>query len=556
MDNLTGLWGSERIVGPEIRGELTLTREGPRWRADIAGFGALAASDGGTLLFAFPGGRGEFRGALAGDSSSITGHWVQPRRLVNGTSYATPVQLQPAGSDVWRGQVVPLDDRIALYLAIEGQPGGADDLTAFIRDPERNSGLRLQIGKLSLQGDELHLPARRGEIVAKYDQDNDTLTFMPPGYSVTLDFTRRGPDQASGFYPRTPRVERYDYRPPLAENDGWPTGSLAGAGLDPTPITALVEHILHTETTGVRTPYIQGLLIARHGKLVLEEYFYGFHKERPHDTRSASKSFTALLAGIAIDRGTLTLASPAHSLFPEYPAYAHDDPRKRKITVEHLLTMTSGLECDDNDDSSAGNEDNMQDQEEQPDWYKYTLDLPMVREPGEQAVYCSAGINLLGGIVSNATATWLPNYFHEHVAQPLDFHRYYANLTPLKNMYGGGGLYLRPRDFMKLGQLFVAGGRWNDRQVISQTWVDSTLQPHSYLEDHHYGYGWHLGEYQLTGQTYPRAEAGGNGGQFAIIIPTLDLVIMFTAANYGDYPTWTKFRDDLVPNYIIPAATH
>src|SRR5205814_1289683 len=151
--------------------------------------------------------------------------------------------------------------------------------------------------------------------------------------------------------------------------------------------------ILHTPTESVRSPYIQGLLIARHGKLVLEEYFYGYHKERPHDLRSASKTLTATLVGIAINQGApLELGTPVHTLFPEYAGYANDEPRKRRVTVEHLLTMTSGLECDDNDDESAGNEDNMQSQEGQPDWYKYALDLPMVREPGEAGVYCSAGI--------------------------------------------------------------------------------------------------------------------------------------------------------------------
>src|SRR5205823_13786895 len=105
--------------------------------------------------------------------------------------------------------------------------------------------------------------------------------------------------------------------------------SLADVGLDPAPITALVERILRTETTGVTTPYIQGLLIARHGKLVLDEYFYGFNSERPHDLRSASKSLTAALVGIAIDGvAPFDVGTPVYSLFPEYDTFAHDDPRK------------------------------------------------------------------------------------------------------------------------------------------------------------------------------------------------------------------------------------
>src|SRR5207237_1592708 len=120
-------------------------------------------------------------------------------------------------------------------------------------------------------------------------------------------------------------------------------------------------------------------------------------------------------AGVVLDgRAQLDAETPVYSLFPEYAGYAHDDARKREITIEHLMTMTSGYECDDNDDGSEGNEERMQSQEAQPDWYKYALDLPLVRDPGEQAVYCSAGMNLLGGAVSNATHAWLPDFFHEH----------------------------------------------------------------------------------------------------------------------------------------------
>jgi CubicO group peptidase (beta-lactamase class C family) len=112
-----------------------------------------------------------------------------------------------------------------------------------------------------------------------------------------------------------------------------------------------------------------------------------------------------------------------------------------------------------NDDNSPGNEDARQRQTMQPDWYKYTLDLPMVHDPGgDQAVYCSVGMNLLGGIVRHATQTWLPEFFRENVATPLQIKSYYWNLMPNGEGYAGGGLYLRPRDQLKLGQLYLNGG--------------------------------------------------------------------------------------------------
>jgi CubicO group peptidase (beta-lactamase class C family) len=130
---------------------------------------------------------------------------------------------------------------------------------------------------------------------------------------------------------------------------------------------------------------IDSLPIACHGKLVLEEYFHGFDRERPHDMRSAAKTFAPLLVGIARYRGVnIGPETPVYPLFPEGRPFAHWDVRKNHVTLKSLMTMTSGFACDDNDHASPGNEDNMQGQTAQTDWYKYTLDLPMATEPGHR----------------------------------------------------------------------------------------------------------------------------------------------------------------------------
>src|SRR5205814_2175494 len=109
MDDLIGVWGAERTLGPELRGELTVIREGSRWRAEMAGLEAIDTSGGGAPHFVFPGNRGEFRGRQA-DSGNMAGHWVQPPRLTNDTAYATPVELKAHALGVWRGHATPLDD--------------------------------------------------------------------------------------------------------------------------------------------------------------------------------------------------------------------------------------------------------------------------------------------------------------------------------------------------------------------------------------------------------------------------------------------------------------
>ncbi len=543
--DINGIWGYEQLLGPSLHGELEITTDGNVWHARIAARHATATPTNDRIAFAFEDGS-EYRGKVADEE--IAGHWIQPPNITSGTAYATPLTLRSTGNSAWKGEVVPLDDRLELYLVINQERDGT--LSAFIKDPERNAGLWWHPGPISAGS------LARGESI-RYDSTTGTISIELPDHPQPLAFTRRDSASAPGFYPRTSDTQQYAYRPPVAQNDGWSTGTLVEAGIYPEPIKALIEHILQTKTNSIRTPYIQGLLIARHSRLVLEEYFYGFDSERPHDMRSASKSLISPIIGIALDRrARFTLNTPACSLFTSYASFANNDPRKERITVEHLLTMASGLDCDDNDDDSPGNEDTMQNQRAQLDWYKYALDLPMAHEPGEQGAYCSAGINLLGGIIANATGTWLPEFVHEYIAGPLNFGRYHLNLTPLKDVYLGGGAYMRPRDFMKLGELFLRGGKWNGKQIVSKQWTEASWQPHSTLENHNYGYGWHLGEYSVAGRTYRRVEAGGNGGQFVIVVPDLDLVVMFTAANYGDYRTWSKYRDELVPQYIIPAVLY
>jgi CubicO group peptidase (beta-lactamase class C family) len=278
--------------------------------------------------------------------------------------------------------------------------------------------------------------------------------------------------------------------------------------------------------------------------------------------RSASKTFAPLLVGIARDRGAkIDIDTPAYAQFPEYKEFANPDPRKPKITVRDLMTMTSGLACDDNDENSPGNEDVMQQQTVQLDWYKYTLNLPMARDSGgDQAVYCSAGINLLGGIVRNATHTWLPEFFYENVAKPLKIKTYQWNLMPSGDGYAGGGLYLRPRDQLKLGQLYLNRGVWNGRRVVTKDWVERSTSRQSSFgptlgADHDYGYGWHLYHFEVGGHNYRAYAAGGNGGQIVMVIPDLDLVVGFTGGAYGEFTKWYKWQTELAPQFIIPAAT-
>ncbi len=409
-------------------------------------------------------------------------------------------------------------------------------------------------------------------ILQDVDDASDRIegTMDASGTRLTLDvkpfgsfaFTRRMRDDAVQFYPRTPQLAHYTYAAPTPYDDGWRVSTLQRERISPAPIEALVNAILASPTDSVRAPYVQALTIARHGKLVLDEYFYGWDQARPHDMRSASKSFTGLMAGIAIEQGSpLSLQSPIEQLLPDEAPFANDDVRKREITFRDLLSMQSGLACDDNDDNSPGNEDRMYAQTAQLDYYKFALDLPMLAAPGSgTAVYCTAGMNLAGGAIRAAIASHdLLQFFDDNVAQPLQIAHYDVNLSPNGDAYMGGGMYLRPRDALKLGQLYLDNGMWDGRKIVDSSWIRLSTSQQSafpaslYAASHGYGLAWHLFAPAVGGKVYREYMAQGNGGQLICVLPDLDAVVLFMSANYSNFPVWRHFFEQWIPQYVIPA---
>jgi CubicO group peptidase (beta-lactamase class C family) len=554
--DFVGVWGAHRRFGPEVRGTLSVSRHGDSWSARIAGHVADCDVKGREISFRIAGDRGSFRGRFADDRSRITGHWIQPRSVMMGNPFASPVRLSRDQPGRWRGDVLPLGDEMTFYLVIQAGENGA--VSAFLRNPERNIGVFYGFERVIRKGDELHFLGRtRGSnderelMDATYLRDGERLVIDFGGQYGTYDLVRVEDDPASNFYPRAKGAHPYRYEVPAAEDDGWATASLDNVRMAEEPIRQLMLRVLDTPIDSVNTPYVHAILAARHGKLVLEEYFHGYHGGKPHDTRSASKSVTATMVGAAIQNGDLAgVSAPVYEVIHGNAVPADLEPRKRAMQVEHLLTMTSGFDCDDNDSGSPGNEDVMQSQMEEPDWYHYTLNLPMKREPGEKAVYCSAGSNLLGNVLNQATGTWLPDYFAANLARPLQIDRYYINLMPTGEAYGGGGIYWLPRDFLKLGQLMLDSGMWNGRRLVSEEWVRAATDSLEVLNEQGYGYSWWIISYPYEERTVKAFYAGGNGGQMVIVVPELDLTVLTFAGNYSHFPSLLKLRDEYV-GYVI-----
>ncbi len=268
----------EQSFGPLVRGTLTVDAQQAQWRAAIAGFEVSVERNGDRLSFSLPNGAGDFRGRLDPASNTINGQWIQPVGVVNNNRYATPVQLVAVIKSVWAGGVVPLDDHVSFYVSIQPQPDGST--TAVIINPEFNLFRRRSYG-VTLNGSNVTFtnPKRsQDHFNGTFDKASDRLFLTLLDFNPPLPLSRRDRRNALGFYARTPNTEKYTYTKPIA-GDGWPTASLDDVGISEKPIAALIEKILTADPTNNPLD-IDSLLIARHGKLVLEEYFHGFDKDR------------------------------------------------------------------------------------------------------------------------------------------------------------------------------------------------------------------------------------------------------------------------------------
>lgn len=559
---LTGLWEAKRRFGPDIRGTLFIRQNGGNFEAEISGRVVPVKTEGGAISFTLPDGKGGFDGKFDARRTKISGHWTQERTTESGVLYASPVTLTKYAGNEWRGNVQPIDDTQTFYLMLKTRDDGS--VGAFFRNPERNLGwLQFRADRIELEGNAVKLFAANkgrdtGQLLAegRYDKDAGQLSIYMPRRGGTFDFQKVAGDAPSNFYPRGRPTENYRYTQPPALDDGWQTATLEDVGLSRSSIEKFIQAIIDTPIDSANAQEDHGILIARHGKLVLEEYFHGENREKTHDTRSASKSVVSDLMGAAIQSGVAV--SPGNFVYKimnggEFPADL--EPRKRVITVEHLLTMSSGLDCDDNDPDSPGYEDKMWEQTDEPDFYKWTMALKMARNPGEKAVYCSASPNLVGGIVKRASGKPLPELFQNLLAEPLNIRRYYVPISPTGDVTFTGGHRFLPRDFMKLAQLHLNGGTWNGRRIFSEEWSRRAVMPLYSLPDYKldYGYLWWVKDYPYNGKTVRAYFASGNGGQIAMAIPDLDLAIGFYAGNYNDAGGRTA-TNVYVPKYILPAV--
>lgn len=310
---------------------------------------------------------------------------------------------------------------------------------------------------------------------------------------------------------------------------------------------------------------IGSVLIARHGRLVYEEYFDG-GAGTLRDTRSATKSITDVLIGIAIDEQKLSgVDARILELLPDRAARLQNpDARKSRITLEDFLTMSSPLECDDWNDASRGNEERMYTIE---DWAQFILDLPIrgrmhVGENpapppfGRYFSYCTGGVFVLSEVLTRATGMRTDRYAQARLFEPLGIRNVSWVFSPLGVPQTGGGLRLASRDLLKIAQLYLNGGRWAGRQIVSEAWVRASTTPHAQIDAvTNYGYLWWLKSFGPPGKTHAAFFMTGNGGNKVVALPDLDLAAVITSTNFntrGMHEQTEKILDDYVLAAVAP----
>ncbi|UXP33010.1 beta-lactamase family protein [Reichenbachiella agarivorans] len=337
---------------------------------------------------------------------------------------------------------------------------------------------------------------------------------------------------------------QYAYQQPILLSDGWQVGDLRLVNQDTTHLYQFMNQLYRNEHE------IHSIIIVQDGELILEDYYQNYQIDMQHDLRSVTKSVLALLTGIAIDQGFIQNEDePVLKHLSGWQVKKNDDARKEQITIRDLLMMSSGLDCNDWDKSSKGQEDRVY---RQKNWIQYTLDLPQRYNPGDTAMYCSMGTVLLAEVISQSSGLSIQEFASKYLFEPLGIKNASWDHTNGKSDVPNSAkrLYMTPRDMAKIGELILNNGRWHDQQIIPEEWIMRATSEQTRLTDIAYGYLWWILPIQRDELVYQTLSATGNGGQYIMVLPELQAVVVFTGGAYNseaDKLPFVILRDGIIP---------
>jgi len=414
-------------------------------------------------------------------------------------------------------------------------------LQAKIQSNKENRELHFEIDSVRLDGHDIDFKITndRFGISAEFDTKENILllSYGNSGGKKKIHLTKLAPSDLEGYKPMS--KEKYIYKIPNPVGNNIKTASLEEVGIN----TSMLDFM--PKMNSGKYDHVHSVIVTKDNKLVFEEYFHGYHREYLQDIRSSFKSISSLLLGKAMMQSErIDVDNP---ILNYYPKYNISNREKKGITIHHALTMSTGLKLEDEDEMQWNNND----------WIGYKLNLPMEYEPGKNYEYSSGGMNLLTGVIEKSTKKYLPLFLYEELLIPMNIQKFQMRVSPKGRAYLPGDFYLRPIDFTKFGILVLNNGVWKNKKIIASDWIDISTQAYiksSWPKDSEYGYLWRLLKRNVGGKQMKTIEAWGNGGQFLIIIPEIEMTITFTGGNYNLFPEMEEKPFDILEKYILPAV--
>jgi CubicO group peptidase (beta-lactamase class C family) len=381
-----------------------------------------------------------------------------------------------------------------------------------------------------------------------FQKENDVISFSD--FKTGLQFKGKlVPNKIQlGIYLGNDLITEIDLKKSKTD---WKIGGFKTANKTSSLQLAKLESLISKDSL----PNTHSVLISRNGKLIYENYFDGYTASIPHDMRSAAKSISSAIVGIASDKSLFK--SVEQSIFDFLPTKYQTlkDSLKAKINIQSLLTMSSGLDAIDYginaNPKSPATEENFQ---RSKDWIATILATPMINSPNTKANYGSANPYLLGIAMDSIISEPLELFMDNNLFQKLAISNYIMfsdlNGTP----YFGGGMYLTSKDMLKFGELYLNKGKWKTKRILSSEWIEKSFRNYLDLEnttdENGYGYLWWHHTYEVKGKSVASIEARGAGGQYIFVIPRLKTVVVITSGNYRNGKT--QQPEMIFENYILP----
>ncbi len=427
-------------------------------------------------------------------------------------------------------------------------------LTATLNIPDQKS-FNIPMQNVIFANDSLILElnlsnVQKAKFVGKYNRDRQMIEGhyidSQNSYPMTLIPSRQ---LLENMAPRIDtagqKVLKYHYKMPQQIEDDWQTAPLNAVGIDSNLIIQLIQKILNEDFKNIHS-----VLIIKDGKLVLEEYFYGYKRDQLHFIASVTKSVTSTCAGIAKDRNLIAdLNTPLCGYFPEYSDFICTE-EKQQITLYHLLSMTAGFQWDEQTYSYLDTRNSSTAANSSGDCIKYLFERPLSSKPGEVFVYNSDLPNTMGEIIKKTSGLRLDKYAEKYLFAPLHIKDYNWEVMSDGRIQAGGGLSILPRDMAKLAILYMNEGEYMGQRIVSREWLQKCSARLTQCEGPEYWNHWGPNKYRINDRIVEVFSGAGLGGQWIFGIPALNMAVAITSDFFGS----TENGPAMFERYILPAV--